>query len=126
MDPITHAAAGAVAMLALRRRPPHCVLVGALAAASPDADIVFSGDPLNTLLLHRGITHALPAVPFFAFLLALLALPLLGRASGRPCLALHGLHAAPAYLAGLCHQLWDDDFFAFFGGADSPQRRVHH
>lgn len=87
MDPITHAAAGAVAMLALRRRPPHCVLVGALAAASPDADIVFSGDPLNTLLLHRGITHALPAVPFFAFLLALLALPLLGRASGRPCLA---------------------------------------
>ena len=34
MDPITHAASGAVAMLALRRRPPRAVLVGALAAAA--------------------------------------------------------------------------------------------
>lgn len=84
MDPITHAASGAVAMLALRRRPPHAVLAGALAAAAPDIDILFGNDPLTTLLLHRGITHALPAVPFFALLLALAALPLLrGGSSGR-------------------------------------------
>lgn len=88
MDPITHAAAGAVAMLALRRRPPYSVLAGALAAAAPDADILFGSDPLNMLLLHRGITHALPAVPVFAVLLALLALPLLWRGSpGRLCLS---------------------------------------
>ena len=77
MDPITHAASGAVAMLALRRRPPRAVLAGALAAAAPDIDILFGNDPLTTLLLHRGITHALPAVPVFALLLALAALPLL-------------------------------------------------
>lgn len=84
MDPITHAASGAVAMLALRRRPPRAVLVGALAAAAPDIDILFGNDPLTTLLLHRGITHALPAVPVFALLLALVALPLLrGGSSDR-------------------------------------------
>lgn len=77
MDPITHAASGAVAMLALRRRPPRAVLAGALAAAAPDIDILFGNDPLTTLLLHRGITHALAAVPVFALLLALAALPLL-------------------------------------------------
>lgn len=83
MDPITHAASGAVAMLALRRRPPRAVLVGALAAAAPDIDILFGHDPLTTLLLHRGITHALPAVPLFALLLALPALLLLrGGPSG--------------------------------------------
>ena len=84
MDPLTHAASGAVAMLALRRRPPRAVLAGALAAAAPDIDILFGNDPLTTLLLHRGITHALPAVPVFALLLALAALPLLRKdASGR-------------------------------------------
>lgn len=85
MDPITHAASGAVAMLALRRRPPYAVLAGALAAAAPDIDILFGNDPLTTLLLHRGITHALPAVPVFALLLALVALPLLrsDTSSGR-------------------------------------------
>lgn len=84
MDPITHAASGAVAMLALRRRPPRAVLAGALAAAAPDIDILFGNDPLTTLLLHRGITHALPAVPVFALLLALAALPLLrGGSSDR-------------------------------------------
>lgn len=81
MDPITHAASGAVAMLALRRRPPYAVLAGALAAAAPDIDILFGNDPLTTLLLHRGITHALPAVPVFALLLALAALPLLRSGS---------------------------------------------
>lgn len=81
MDPITHAASGAVAMLALRRRPPRAVLAGALAAAAPDIDILFGNDPLTTLLLHRGITHALPAVPVFALLLALAALPLLRSGS---------------------------------------------
>lgn len=83
MDPVTHAASGAVAMLALRRRPPYAVLAGALAAAAPDIDILCGSDPLTTLLLHRGITHALPAVPVFSLLLALLAAPLLGGGASR-------------------------------------------
>lgn len=93
MDPITHAASGAVAMLAVRRRPPYAVLAGALAAAAPDIDIFFGNDPLTTLLLHRGITHALPAVPVFALLLALLALPLLRGASSRPLRSLSAPHS---------------------------------
>ena len=54
MDPITHAASGAVAMLALPRRPltRWAVPLAALAAASPDLDLVFVSTPLQFLLLH--------------------------------------------------------------------------
>ena len=64
MDPITHAASGAVAMLALPRRPltRWAVPLAALAAASPDLDLVFVSTPLQFLLLHRGITHSPAAV----------------------------------------------------------------
>lgn len=78
MDPITHAASGAVAMLALPRRPATrwAVPLAALAAASPDIDVIFCHTPLQFLLLHRGITHSLAAAPLLGLLLALLSRPL--------------------------------------------------
>ena len=78
MDPITHAASGAVAMLALSRRPltRWAVPLAALAAASPDLDLVFVSTPLQFLLLHRGITHSLAAMPILGLLLALCCYPL--------------------------------------------------
>ena len=78
MDPVTHAASGAVAMLALPSRPVTrwAVPLAALASASPDLDIVFASTPLQFLLLHRGITHSLAAMPVLGLLLALCCYPL--------------------------------------------------
>ena len=78
MDPVTHAASGAVAMLALPSRPATrwAVPLAALAAASPDLDILFASSPLQFLLLHRGITHSLPALPVMGLILALCCRPL--------------------------------------------------
>ncbi|MEG6592669.1 metal-dependent hydrolase, partial [Desulfovibrio sp. 1188_IL3213] len=78
MDPITHAASGAVAMLAAPHRPATrwAVPLAALAAASPDIDVLFCHTPLQFLLLHRGITHSLAAAPLLGLLLALLSRPL--------------------------------------------------
>ena len=78
MDPLTHAASGAVAMLVCQRRPmtAWAVPLAALAAASPDVDIVFATTPLHFLLLHRGISHSLVVVPLFGLLLAGLGRPL--------------------------------------------------
>ena len=78
MDPVTHAASGAVAMLALPSRPASrwAVPLAALAAASPDLDILFASTPLQFLLLHRGITHSLAGVPALGLLLALCCRPL--------------------------------------------------
>ncbi|GAB1254696.1 metal-dependent hydrolase [Desulfovibrio falkowii] len=78
MDPITHAASGAVAMLAMPRRPATrwAIPLAALAAASPDIDVIFCHTPLQFLLLHRGITHSLAAAPLMGLLLALLSRPL--------------------------------------------------
>ena len=72
MDPVSHAASGAVALLALKERPLHrfALPLAALAAVSPDADIFFATSPLRFLLLHRGITHSLAALPFLGLLLA--------------------------------------------------------
>ncbi len=78
MDPVTHAASGAVAMLALPSRPASrwAVPLAALAAASPDLDILFASTPLQFLLLHRGITHSLACMPVLGLLLALCCYPL--------------------------------------------------
>ena len=73
MDPITHAASGAVAMLAMPRRPAGrwAVPLAALAAASPDVDVLMANTPLQFLLLHRGITHSLFFAPLLGLILAL-------------------------------------------------------
>ena len=73
MDPITHAASGAVAMLAMPHRPASrwAVPLAALAEASPDIDVVLANTPLQFLLLHRGITHSLFSAPLLGLVLAL-------------------------------------------------------
>lgn len=78
MDPFTHAASGALLMLALPNRPlcRSAVPLAALAAMSPDIDVFFAATPLQFLLLHRGITHSLFFAPLLALVLALLAFPL--------------------------------------------------
>ena len=75
MDPITHAASGAVAMLAMPSRPASrlAVPLAALAAASPDIDVLLANTPQQFLLLHRGITHSLVVAPLLGLLLALIS-----------------------------------------------------
>ena len=82
MDTLTHALSGALLArataperaddrtLPLRRR----LLVGFLAAAAPDLDILISTiGPVEYLLHHRGATHSLILLPLWAFLLAKLS-----------------------------------------------------
>lgn len=78
MDPLTHAASGAVGMLVLRNRPATfwAAPLAALACASPDIDLAFIHTPLEFLELHRGITHSFAFMPFFALALACLCWPL--------------------------------------------------
>ncbi len=85
MDPITHAASGVLAALAMKEqyRPTSRMFFpfAALVAAFPDVDIFFGNTATDYLLLHRGITHSLAAVPILAFFLTLLAVPLWLRRS---------------------------------------------
>lgn len=78
MDPVTHAASGAVAMLALPSRPATAwaLPLAALGCAAPDIDLAFIHTPLEFLLLHRGITHSFAFMPFFAAILAFCCWPL--------------------------------------------------
>lgn len=83
MDPVTHAASGAVALLALPRRPltRWALPLAAMVTASPDLDILFAHTPLQFLLLHRGISHSFAAMPVFGLLLALCCRPLWSAAT---------------------------------------------
>jgi inner membrane protein len=79
MDTLTHALSGALIArasagnaeaLPLSRR----LVLGAAAAAFPDADFVMSyASPVAYLLNHRGVTHSLIMLPLWALLLAWLA-----------------------------------------------------
>ena len=77
MDPFSQAALGAVVGQAAghARLGYRAAVVGALAGALPDIDVLFSlgGDYFDQLRLHRGITHSL--------LFVALAGPLLGAAA---------------------------------------------
>jgi inner membrane protein len=78
MDPISQAALGAIAARAAGPRAlvGPVLLVGAVAGAMPDIDIVFSApnDFFRMVRVHRGITHslffALTAGPFLGWLIA--------------------------------------------------------
>ena len=76
MDTITHALSGVLAARAAapKRGPAttaDCVVLGALAAAFPDTDVVLSYlSPLAYLYQHRGVTHSLVMLPLWALLLA--------------------------------------------------------
>ncbi len=80
MDSVTHVLSGVVAALAIPKhlRPVSRIFVpmAALTGVLPDIDVLFIDSPINFLLLHRGLSHALVAVPFIAFLLTLIAFPL--------------------------------------------------
>ncbi len=88
MDPLTHAALGAVAGVAVTRAPTrHILAVGALAALAPDLDVLVrsAADPLLVLTVHRQFTHAVAAAPLGAAIIALLYRRLLARGqSWRP------------------------------------------
>jgi len=77
MDSLTHTVSGAALLLALPRRPKTAwaVPLSMTVAALPDIDVLFPRIPIDSLLLHRGITHALPALPAFALLCAFLMYP---------------------------------------------------
>lgn len=86
MDTLTHAVSGALlykgwAGLSSRPMPKSAwaIPLVMLVANAPDADIFFASSPLNFLLLHRGISHALAAMPLMAFVGALLLFPLWRR-----------------------------------------------
>lgn len=95
MDTLTHAVSGVIAYKgwnALRSTPlpksAWALPLVMLAANLPDADIFFAHSPTAFLLLHRGITHALAALPLMALLVALLLLPLwrpLGKQQAPTC-----------------------------------------
>jgi membrane-bound metal-dependent hydrolase YbcI (DUF457 family) len=82
MDPVTHGIAGALLGKAFfsKRQERVAIFAATLGAVFPDVDIfaeAFSRDPLSIIRYHRAITHSFVALPFFAFLLALLTRALL-------------------------------------------------
>lgn len=92
MDTLTHALSGALLARATAPKTPPVdgpttrqrVLIGFLAAAAPDLDVVVSyTTPLAYLYNHRGVTHSLLLLPLWAVLLAVLGAWLYDRAAGR-------------------------------------------
>lgn len=88
MDTLTHALTGALAGRAIAGAAPRRVsvraatLTGAGAAAFPDTDFVLGAfDQLAYLELHQALTHSLPMMPVWAWLLALAAARIHGRNS---------------------------------------------
>lgn len=84
MDTLTHAVSGALVYKAWTANRPSPktrwgLPLAMLVAASPDIDILFAPTPMDFLLLHRGITHALAAMPLMACLAALFMFPLWKR-----------------------------------------------
>lgn len=78
MDPFTHAASGALLALSLPKKPSTrwFLPLAAAIAAAPDLDIIFCHTPELFLLLHRGISHSLTFLPFWAFLASICCWPL--------------------------------------------------
>lgn len=76
MDPLTQAGLGAAAAVVLSRRGTvrTAVVVGALAGAAPDLDVLIRSaeDPLLAIEYHRHFSHALLLAPVIGFVVALL------------------------------------------------------
>ncbi len=76
MDPITHGLLGATLsqVVFARKLKRHAWIVGALAAMSPDLDVIIqsANDPSVFMLYHRHFTHALLFIPFGGFIIGLL------------------------------------------------------
>ncbi len=75
MDPLTHAIAGATLgwVVTHRHLGKRALVVGAIAALVPDADVLIrsASDPLLAIEHHRGFTHSLLFTPIGALLVAL-------------------------------------------------------
>ena len=76
MDPLTQASIGAAAAAIACRKAEtrHALLLGALAGAAPDLDVLIrsEADPLLSLQYHRHFTHALLIAPLIGMLVAAL------------------------------------------------------
>lgn len=80
MDTLTHAVSGALVYKGWTALTPGpktrwALPLAMLVATAPDVDIFFAPTPIDFLLLHRGITHALAALPVMTCLMALLMYP---------------------------------------------------
>lgn len=90
MDTITHGIAGALIGKGYfaERYGKVATFALTLGAVFPDSDVVadFTGNPLAIVKYHRALTHSFIAMPFFAFLLAILTralIPWVRRRYGR-------------------------------------------
>jgi len=76
VDPLTQASIGAAAAAIVCRKAEtrHALLLGALAGAAPDLDVLIRSetDPLLSLQYHRHFTHALLIAPLIGLLVAAL------------------------------------------------------
>ena len=76
VDPLTQASIGAAAAAIVCRKAEtrHALLLGALAGAAPDLDVIIRSetDPLLSLQYHRHFTHALLIAPLIGLLVAAL------------------------------------------------------
>jgi inner membrane protein len=76
MDPLTQASIGAAAAALVCRKPEtrYAILLGALAGAAPDLDVLIrsESDPLLALQYHRHFTHALLLAPLIGLIVAAL------------------------------------------------------
>jgi inner membrane protein len=76
VDPLTQASIGAAAAAIVCRKAEtrHALLLGALAGAAPDLDVLIRSetDPLLALQYHRHFTHALLIAPLIGLLVAAL------------------------------------------------------
>ncbi len=74
MDPLTQATFGAAAATTICRSPEtrHAIIIGALAAAAPDLDVMIRSntDPLLVLEYHRHFTHSFFIAPLIGFIVA--------------------------------------------------------
>jgi inner membrane protein len=98
MDTLTHALSGALAARATApddappRSLPRRIAAGFFACAFPDADIVVGWiGPVEYLVNHRGVTHSILLIPFWAFILAWLLAKILREPRGWR--ALYGVSA---------------------------------
>ncbi|MFW6092551.1 MAG: metal-dependent hydrolase [Pseudomonadota bacterium] len=109
MDPVSQAALGAVVghVAGYRRLGHRAAVVGALAGALPDVDVLFSagGDYFDQLVAHRGITHSLFFAPVAGPLLGALVWRLQRRSVAPPAGA--GSWMLVVTLALLSHPLLD-------------------
>jgi len=98
MDPLSQASLGAAVAVALSRprEARMAALVGALAGAAPDLDVLIRSetDSLLALEYHRHFTHALVMVPFIGLTVAALVFALFRRRHAFSRLAVFGIAGA--------------------------------